>query len=36
MAIETLGVRNIHAAQDQLAPLDKGVNVVADSNVDHD
>ena len=36
MSVEALRVRNLDAAEDELAPRDQRVNVVADANVNHD
>jgi hypothetical protein len=35
MAVETFGVRNLDAAEDEFASRDQRVNVVADANVNH-
>jgi hypothetical protein len=35
MAVETLRVRNLDAAEDEFASRDQRVNVVADANVNH-
>ena len=35
VAFQTLAVRDFHAAKDELAPLDQGVNVVTNSNMNH-
>ncbi len=35
MAVQTLGVRNLDAAEDEFASRDQRVNVIADANVDH-
>ena len=35
MAVETLRVRNLHAAEDEPAPGDQLMNIVADANVNH-
>jgi hypothetical protein len=35
MAVETLRVRNLNAAEDELAPGDQLMNVIADANVNH-
>ena len=35
MAVEALGVRNLDAAEDELAPGDQLMNVIADANVNH-
>ena len=36
MAVEALSVRNLHAAEDELAPGDQLMNVIADANVNHE
>ena len=33
VAVETLGVRNLDAAEDELPPLDEPVNIVADADM---
>ena len=35
MAVEALGVRNLDAAEDELAPRDQLMNVIADANMNH-
>ena len=35
MAVEAFRVRNLHAAEDELAPGDQLMNVIADANVNH-
>jgi hypothetical protein len=35
MSVETLRVRYIYAAKDELAPRDQLMNVIADANVNH-
>ena len=35
MPVQTLRVRNLHAAQDQFSPLDQGMHIIADANMNH-
>ena len=35
MPFQTLGVRDLHAAQDEFAPLDQGMHIVTDANMNH-
>jgi hypothetical protein len=35
MAVESFGVRNLDAAEDELASRDQRVDVVTDANVNH-
>src|ERR1035441_2735537 len=35
MPIQTLGVRNLHTAQDQFSPLDQSMNIITDANMNH-
>ena len=35
VSLQSFAVRDLHAAQDQPAPLDQGVNVVTNANMNH-
>jgi hypothetical protein len=35
MAVQTLGVWNLHASQDQFAALNQSMHIVTDANMNH-
>ena len=35
VAVEAFGMGNLHPAQDQFSPLDQGMNIITDANMNH-